>query len=134
MMKALTATVGVVVLMGCVSVRDTEVRIDDHSSHKCFRHVVLFKFKDSATQEQQDAVVREFLALKSKIDVITSVEGGRDASTENLQQGFTHCFIVTFADSAGRDIYLPHPKHKEFVAFLQPYLDKALVVDFAPAR
>jgi len=37
---------------------------------------------------------------------------------------------VTFKDSKARDIYLPHPAHKEFVALALPKIDKVLVVDY----
>ena len=51
-------------------------------------------------------------------------------SVENLQQGFTHCFVVTFLSEADRTKYLPHPAHKEFGKILGPHLDKVLVVDY----
>ena len=51
-------------------------------------------------------------------------------SPENHAQGYTHCFIVSFKDSAGLDVYLPHKDHKAFVEQLLPVLDKVLVVDF----
>ena len=38
--------------------------------------------------------------------------------------------LVSFADEKGRDVYLPHPDHKEFVKLLKPHLDKVLVVDY----
>ena len=45
-------------------------------------------------------------------------------------KGFTHCFVVTFADEKGREAYLPHPAHKAFVNVLLPVLDDVLVVDY----
>jgi len=51
-------------------------------------------------------------------------------SVENLSQGFTHCFVVTFLSEADRAKCLPHPAHKEFASSLGPYLDKVLVVDY----
>jgi hypothetical protein len=103
---------------------------DAKSSDSVFRHVVLFKSKDSATPAQVAAVVDAFRALKGKIDVIQDFEYGTDVSTENRAQGFTHCFFVTFKDDKGRDAYLPHPAHKEFGALVGPLLDKVLVVDY----
>lgn len=107
---------------------------DSKSSDSVFRHVVLFKFKDSATPAQVTAVVDAFRALKGKIDVIQDFEYGTDVSTENRAQGFTHCFFVTFKDDKGRDAYLPHPAHQAFVAQLQPVLADVLVVDYEPPR
>lgn len=97
---------------------------------KSLRHVVLFKFKPEATPEQVQEVVTAFGTLKSKIDAIEDFEWGTDVSVENLAQGFTHCFFVSFRDQAGRDGYLPHPAHEEFVKLALPRIDKALVVDY----
>ena len=96
------------------------------------RHVVLFKFKDETTAEQVRAIEQGFCDLSDKIDVVKDFEWGTDVSSERLTDGFTHCFVVTFADEAGRDAYLPHPAHKEFVEFLKPHLDKVLAIDFKP--
>ena len=45
-----------------------------------------------------------------------------------------HCFMVTFADDAGRAVYLPHADHKAFVEVLKPSLDKVRVLDFTPGE
>ena len=95
-----------------------------------YRHVVLFKFKDSATPEQIKNVEAAFLALPSKINTIQSLEWGTNVSPENKNDGFTHCFFVTFKDKAGVEVYLPHPAHKEFGSTLRGILDKVLVIDY----
>ena len=95
-----------------------------------FRHVVMFKFKDDATKEQVKALEDGFAALPGKIDTIVDYEWGTNVGDRNKNQGFTHCFIVTFKDKAGLDVYIPHPAHKKFVELLMPSLDKVLVFDF----
>ena len=95
-----------------------------------YRHVVLFKFKDSATPEQVKHIEEEFKKLPSKIDTVTGFEWGTNVSPEGLNDGFTHCFFVTFKDKAGLEAYIPHPAHKAFVDILKPQLDKVLVVDY----
>jgi hypothetical protein len=97
---------------------------------KALRHVVLFKFKDGTSEADIQKVVDAFTALPSKIDVIKSIEWGTNNSPEGLDQGFTHCFFLTFASEADREVYLPHPDHKAFGAVLGPHLDKVLVVDY----
>ncbi|MGO9111816.1 MAG: Dabb family protein [Thermoguttaceae bacterium] len=94
------------------------------------RHVVLFKFKQGTTAEQQKTVEDAFRELPKKIDEIVDFEWGTNISPENRDQGFTHCFLVTFNDAKGRDAYLPHPAHKAFGKVAGPYLDKVLVIDF----
>lgn len=94
------------------------------------RHVVLFKFNDSATPEQVQEIVTAFAKLPGQIDSIVDFEYGTDNSPEGLADGFTHCFTVTFKSEEGREKYLPHPAHKAFVKILQPHLEKVLVVDY----
>jgi len=97
---------------------------------KLLRHVVLFKFKSELTPAEVQEVVTAFASLKGKIDLIEDFEWGTDISVENLAQGFTHCFVGTFRDTASRDAYLPHPAHAEFVKLAGPRIDKVLVVDY----
>ena len=99
-------------------------------TEKLLRHVVLFKFKDTSKPEDVQRVVAAFAALPGKIDAIADFEWGTDVGVENLSQGFTHCFLVTFRDAKGRDAYLPHPAHEDFKKIVGPHLDKVLVVDY----
>ena len=127
-MKALVLLGLVVLLAGCAATSDCCGGVE--SSRGVMRHVVLFKFKDTATPEQVKAVEEKFRALKSRIPEIQDLEWGTNVSPEKHAQGFTHCFLLTFKDAAARDAYLPHPAHKEFGASLGPVLDKVLVVDY----
>ena len=99
-----------------------------------FRHVVFFKFKPDATPAQVKEIEREFSALPGKIDAITGYEWGTSESVEKLNDGFTHCFFVTFKDKAGLEAYLPHEAHKAFGAKLRPLLEKAFVFDYTAKK
>jgi hypothetical protein len=100
-------------------------------SPKVLRHVVMLKFKDSATPENVKTVEAGFAALAGKIKLIKGFEWGKNSSPENMNQGLTHCFFVTFSSDKDRDAYLIHPDHKAFVeGVLLPYLDKATIVDY----
>jgi hypothetical protein len=90
----------------------------------------LFKFKETSSAEEVQAVVDAFRSLKTSIPEVADFEYGTDNSPEGLSNGFTHCFLVTFKSEADRDVYLPHPKHKEFVEVLKPHLDKVQVIDY----
>jgi hypothetical protein len=94
------------------------------------RHVVLFKFKDDAPAAEVKKIEDAFRQLPKKIPEILAYEWGTNNSPEKLDNGFTHCFFLTFKDEAARDKYLPHPDHKAFGKLLGPYLDKVLVVDY----
>ena len=110
------------------------INTDKSASNKVLRHVVMFKFKDDIDQEEIDKIVIAFAMLPGKIDSIIDFESGSDISVENKAKGFTHCFVVTFKDAAGRDDYLPHSAHKEFVQMLSGSLDDVLVFDYETAN
>ena len=94
------------------------------------RHVVCFKFKESAYPSEIRLVEQEFSALKDKIPGILSLEWGLNDSPEGLNKKFTHCFIVTFKNQHARKTYLPHPDHQAFVSILKPILEDVFVIDF----
>lgn len=95
------------------------------------RHVVIFKFKDDASQADVDKVHAAFKNLPNELDVIKDFEWGLNDSPEDLHQGFTHCYMLSFESEEDRDsIYAPSPQHQAFVAGLQPHLEKAFVVDY----
>ena len=100
------------------------------------RHIVVFKYKPGATEEQIKQVMDAFVALKTKIPGIVSIEHGVNNSPEKLNQGFTHVYQVTFTNAAARDAYLPHPAHKAFGELLGKLgvLESVFVVDYAPSH
>ena len=98
---------------------------------RVLRHVVLFKFKDGISADTVKAIEVAFKGLKNEIPTIKNFEWGLNNSTEKLDQGYTHCFVATFASEKDRDDYLPNPAHQAFVKkFVAPHLDKVCVVDF----
>jgi len=96
------------------------------------KHIVAFKFKEDATQQQVAEVTQAFKELKSKIPGIISFEEGANMSTEKLNKGFNHVYVLTFKDVASRDEYLPHPDHKKFGDLLTKLqvVEDVFVVDF----
>lgn len=112
----------VLILSGFLNLAEQEVR-----------HVVVFKYKSGATEQDIKKVTDAFAALKSKIPGIISFEHGVNDSPENKNQGFTHVYMVTFKNAKARDTYLPHPEHKKFGQLLGELniLEDLFVVDFA---
>ena len=94
------------------------------------RHVVIFKFREDATQADIHKVEEAFAALPAKIDAISGFEWGTNNSPEGLNKGFTHCFLLTFDSEEARAEYLPHPDHKAFGGMIGPYIEDVMVVDF----
>lgn len=97
---------------------------------KVLRHAVFFSFKEESTEEDIQGVVEAFRALPSKVEEITDFAWGTNNSPEGLNDGFTHCFLLTFKDEAGRAAYLPHDAHKAFGNVLRPHMKSVFVVDY----
>ena len=97
---------------------------------KILRHVVMFEFNEKATPEIVANIEQEFAALADKITEIHSFEWGINNSPEGLNNGLTHCFVVSFLSEEDRAKYLPHPDHQKFVALIGPYVESVTVVDY----
>jgi hypothetical protein len=126
MRKATLGVLAVAIALGSMAVGWT----GDQAASGKLRHVVLLKFKDGVSADDIKKVENAFRELPKKIPEIAGFEWGTNNSPEKLDQGFTHCFLLTFNDAKGRDAYLPHPAHKAFGEVLRPHLDKVLVIDF----
>ena len=124
MKKLIVLAALLIAVTGIINAQKNEMQ------QKLLRHVVLFSFKPGSTPEQIKTVEDAFAALPQKIKQVKAFEWGINNSPENLNQGFTHCFFVSFASEEDRAIYLPHPDHKAFVEVLKPVLDKVLVIDY----
>lgn len=94
------------------------------------RHAVFFSFKDTSTESDVQGVVDAFESLPKKIPQIIDFQWGTNNSPEGKDDGFTHCFLLTFADEAGRATYLPHPAHKGFGDVLRPHMKDVFVIDY----
>ncbi|MFT6795267.1 MAG: hypothetical protein ACJART_000399 [Maribacter sp.] len=133
-----TLLVCTALLFGCfisscgeVTTKNNKMEAEVKNNDKVLRHVVIFKFKEAASEEEVQKISDSFNALPNHISVIQSFEWGLNDSPEDLHQGFTHCYMLTFNSEEERDsIYTPHPKHQAFVANLQPHLEKVFVVDY----
>lgn len=104
---------------------------DKEAKKPVLRHVVLFQYKDGTPSAKVKEISAAFAGLPSKIDTIVGFEWGTDVSVENKTKGFTHGFVVSFRDKAGRAVYLPHPAHQEFVKLVGPHLADVLVFDYS---
>ncbi len=123
-------------MMSCViaTIAIQNLNAQEGSEEKMLRHVVMFKFKKDTSDADIKKVVDAFRELPKKIDAIADFEYGTNNSPEGLNDGFEHCFLVTFESEEARGKYLPHPAHKAFVDVLKPHLEKALVIDYWAAK
>lgn len=130
--KFWTAVVSAALMAGVMSMIHSEKSSAEpkDAPRKVLRHVVLFKFKEGTTKDQVKQIEEAFRGLPSKISSIRDFEWGTDVSPEGKSKGFTHCFFVTFHDEKGRDEYLPHAAHQDFVKIVRSHVDDVCVVDY----
>ncbi len=103
---------------------------NNNKARKLLRHVVIFKFNDSSSEAEIKKVATTFAALYGKVPEVKAFEWGVNNSPENLNQGFTHCFMLTFSSEKDLASYQLHPAHKAFQEVLKPHMDKVFVVDY----
>jgi hypothetical protein len=101
---------------------------------RVLRHIVMYKFRDDLPRAQLQEVIDAFAALPGKIDTIVDFERGTNVSPEGKSEGLTHAFVVTFRDEAGRDAYLKHPAHLEYVKLAGARREKVVVFDYWSAE
>ncbi|KAI5303960.1 hypothetical protein KEM56_007012 [Ascosphaera pollenicola] len=109
-------------------------------------HIVMFRFKSdlsaadvhdhgSFTASKLLALKDECLHPKTQTPYILSVTGGKDNSSEGIQHGITHAFVVQFANAEDRDYYCTtDPAHMKFVKNLQGKVEKAQAVDYEAGK
>lgn len=105
-------------------------RVADNGQERVLRHVILFEFKETATREQIKETEKRFCEMARGIKEIKDFEWGDDVNGGRRAQGFTHCFVLTFANEAGRDRYMSAPAHSKLRAATKPYIKKQLVLDY----
>lgn len=94
------------------------------------KHVVLFKYKWDAKDEQIEATANAFKGLPMKVPGVCDFLSGVNAGPADLSQGLDHVFVVTFENETRRDEYLPHPAHAAFGKVLGPIFNEVFVIDF----
>ena len=94
------------------------------------RHILLIAFKQGTPPARIDAVRTAFLAIPHQVRGVTAVEWGENDSPEGRDDGFTHSVLMTFADEAVRQRYLPHPDHDALKAIFRPVLARIIVLDY----
>ena len=108
----------------------TSICVNAQQQKKELRHVVMFGWKSGADSVAINRVVMAFKALPEKIKTIKRFEWGVNNSPENLNQGLTYCFLVTFASEKDRNDYLVNPDHKAFTQLLPGIMEKVTVLDY----
>ncbi len=87
------------------------------------KHAVLLRIKKDAPATEVRAIFAGLADLRHAIPGILDFSGGPYSSPEGMNKGFTHGFVMTFADEASRDAYLPHPDHEALKRRVLPILE-----------
>jgi hypothetical protein len=90
----------------------------------------MFEFKEGTTQNQIDECFTALTGMIGKIPGLLGMEHGPYDSSEGLNDGFTHGFIMTFESPEAREEYLPHPVHEAVKDIVVPRLERLVVFDF----
>lgn len=94
------------------------------------RHILLIKFKASATSEKIQQLRELFETMPVKVEGVSDVEWGLNNSPEGKNKDYTHAVMMTFSDEAGRQNYLPHPEHDALKEVFRPLLEDIIVFDY----
>lgn len=94
------------------------------------RHFGVFQFKTDVTDAQIEECFSTMQAMVGQIPGLLSMEHGPYKSSEGMNDGFSHGFIMTFDSPESRDAYLPHPIHEKVKDLVVPRLERVVVFDF----
>jgi hypothetical protein len=98
------------------------------------KHIVLAQVDPAAGASEVKEVFSSLAALKDQIAGILDFAGGPNVGTEGLDRGYTHGFVMTFADEASLKAYLPHPAHQaaaqKLLAIVKGGVEGVLVLDW----
>ena len=89
----------------------------------------MFDFSNIST-EKVNRLISGFVNLKNVPEVL-NLEWGTESNAEDSPLGFTHCFILTFANFSSRTKYLNSIEHRNYEKELMKYRNKVLVFDYA---
>jgi hypothetical protein len=97
---------------------------------KMIRHIILIKFKTTASYSEIDKLKQNFESMPTKIEGVCSVEWGLNDSDEGKNKNYTHVVLMNFVYKSARNNYLPHPEHDELKNLFIPILDDLIVFDY----
>jgi Stress responsive A/B Barrel Domain len=93
-----------------------------------FRHVVILRWKESATAEERRAVREGMATLPALIPEIRSYRVGEDAGLAPQGNG-DMAIVADFDDVAAFLVYRDHPAHQDVIArLMRPILESRAAV------
>lgn len=93
-------------------------------------HLVLFKFRPTASPDDLGAAERALLAMKEQIAEIRDIRFTPNLGPSSEQ--YSHVLLVMCDDMAAVQRYLDHPVHRSTVdRYIAPIRGARMAVDFA---
>ncbi len=92
-------------------------------------HVVLVEWGADTPDDVKEAAREAARGFPSRIEGVLSVVEGPSSSPENLEGGIDYGLVITFADAAARDAYLPHPVHRVLGDVIGKHSARVIVYD-----
>lgn len=96
------------------------------------KHVVLYKFKSSISQDEIEKIISNFDKCKEILgaDNLIEVQFGKNCSLKKeLDNGFNYGLFMTFKDEDVIKEYNKLEFHKNAQEIMKPYQEKLLVFD-----
>ncbi len=92
------------------------------------KHVVLFKFKQGASEARFTELEARMKALPGQIPEIRSYELGLDVARS--ERSYDFALVSAFDDMEALKRYQEHPAHQEVLAIVKELFGQIIVADF----
>lgn len=91
-------------------------------------HIVLFKMKPNATEDDKRRLVTALKAMKDRIPGMVDLSAGETFTDRH--QGFVVGLVTRFEDEQSLENYGPHPLHQPVKDLVAQLCDDVLAVDY----
>jgi len=92
------------------------------------KHIVMWTLKEENKEANAKEMVKRLTALKTKIDVVVTLEAGIDITKS--ERSFDIALYSEFKSVEDLDKYRVHEAHLEAVKFIRSISDKVVAVDY----
>lgn len=91
-------------------------------------HTVLFKLKPEAPADEAKRIFEQISSLQGRVPGIVSIEQ-LVIEKSNAGNSFSHGYMVSFVNEAGKDGYMRHPLSKEVTKNSFKFIEHSLILD-----
>lgn len=91
-------------------------------------HIALYKWKDTAREEEIKTALAKVKSLAKKVPGIIEISTGEN--TSKYSEGYTHVILVRGESQEAIDAYRRHPDHAEVAQKIESMEDRGIGADF----